>query len=118
MGQHPSLPPSDGGRRASKAQSVYRLTEASLVWIGSALILIPYELLQVSRGEPGGPLTHVVKWAYGPEYSARWWLVGWSFTGFLAWLIPHFLWEGWGIGRLGLLVGVGLLIGLIGWALT
>ena len=101
-----------------KRQAVYRLSRYSVVWIVAALLLVPYELLMVARGESGGPLTHVVKWAYGAEHSLRWWLLGWANSGFILWLVPHFLFEGWGVRALLLLVGAGLAVGLVGWLVT
>lgn len=101
-----------------KERAVYRLTRASLVWIVAAILLVPYEIMCVARGVDGGPLTHVVKWAYGPEHTARWWLLGFANTGFLAWLLPHFLFEGWGLRSLLILVGLGLLVGLAGYLIT
>lgn len=101
-----------------KARLNYRITRASLVWIVAALLLVPYELLCVARGVEGGPLTHVVKWAYGPPDTLRWWLLGWANTGFLLWLPPHFLLEGWGIRSLLVLVGAGLILGATGAIVT
>lgn len=92
----------------------YRITKASLVWIIAAILLVPYEILCIARGVEGGPLTHVVKYAYGEPMTTRWWLLGWANTGFLVWLIPHFLFEGWGITSLLVLVGIGLAIGAVG----
>lgn len=102
----------------SKSQQFYRLTRYSIVWIVALLLLVPYEIVMVVRGEPGGPLTHVVKWAYGDPYSVRWWLLGLPTTGFILWCAPHFLFEGWGVKSLLTLVGLGLLIGAIGAAVT
>ncbi len=101
-----------------KERAAYRLTRASVVWIVAALLLVPYELLCVSRGVDGGPLTHVVKWCYGEPQSLRWWLVGFANTGFLLWLLPHFLFEGWGLRSLLVLVGAGLLVGVVGYLFT
>lgn len=102
----------------AKVRARYRITRASLVWFAAALLLVPYEILCVARGVDGGPLTHVVKWAYGEPQSARWWLLGFANTGFLAWLLPHFLFEGWGIRSLLTLVGLGLLTGAAGYFIT
>lgn len=102
----------------AKKRAAYRITRASLVWIVAAILLVPYELLMIARGTEGGPLTHVVKWAYGEPYTARWWLLGWANTGFLAWLLPHFLWEGWGVRSLLVMVGVGFMVGAVGLAVT
>ena len=101
-----------------KERVAYRLTRASLVWIIAAILLVPYELLCIARGVDGGPLTHVVKWAYGEPQSARWWFLGWANTGFLVWLLPHFLFEGWGLRSLLALVGAGLVVGLVGYLIT
>ena len=92
----------------------YKLTPYSLPWLILAPLLIAYEIVMVIQGHEGGPLTHVVKWAYGEPLSARWWLLGWANTGFLVWLPPHFLFEGWGLRSLLTLVGIGLAIGLAG----
>lgn len=94
-----------------KGRPAYRLSRYSILWIVAMLVLIPYELVMVVRGVDGGPLTHVVKWAYGEQGSPRWWLLGWANTGFLLWMPPHFLWEGWGWRSLVVMMGVGLLIG-------
>lgn len=103
---------------AEKRRAVYRLTRASIVWIVAAVLLIPYELIMVARGVDGGPLTHVVKWCYGEPGSLRWWLLGWANSGFLLWLIPHFLFEGYGIVSLLVLVAVGAALGGAGFILT
>lgn len=103
---------------AKKRRAAYRLTRYSVLWIVAAVLLVPYELVMVAQGHDGGPLTHVVKWTYGAQGSARWWLLGWATSGFLAWLIPHFLLEGWGIASLLVLVALGLLAGLVGAVLT
>lgn len=92
----------------------YRVTRASVVWIIAAILLIPYELLMVARGVEGGPLTHVIKWAYGEPGSPRWWLLGWANSGFILWCVPHFLFEGWGLTSLLVLVGIGLALGALG----
>ena len=96
----------------------YHLTKASILWIVAAVLLIPYEIVMIVRGVDGGPLTHVVKWAYGDEGSLRWWLLGWANTGFLLWMPPHFLFEGWGLRSLLVLVGAGLAVGLVGYLTT
>ena len=102
----------------AKVRARYRVTKASLVWFAAALLLIPYEILCVAKGVEGGPLTHVVKWAYGPEQSARWWLLGWPVSGFIAWTVPHFLFDGLGLRSLILFVGLGLAVGAVGYLIT
>ena len=102
----------------AKARSKYRITKASVVWIVAALLLIPYEIFCVARNIDGGPLTHVVKWCYGTQFSLRWWLLGFGNSGFLLWMVPHFLFEGWGLNRLLILVGLGLLVGAAGYLIT
>lgn len=104
------------GTRKQRVQ--YRVTKYSLVWIVAALLLVPYELLMIAQGHEGGPLTHVVKWAYGEPRSVRWWLLGWAHSGFLLWLVPHFLFEDFGLRPLLLLVGAGLLLGCVGALVT
>jgi hypothetical protein len=101
-----------------KQRAQYRLSKYSLVWIFAALLLVPYELLMIAQGHEGGPLTHVVKWAYGEPLSVRWWLLGWAHSGFLLWLVPHFLFEGFGLRALLTLVGVGFLVGCAGALVT
>lgn len=96
----------------------YRLTKYSVLWIAAAIVLIPYEIAMIVQGKDGGPLTHVVKWAYGEPGSVRWWLLGCSNSGFLLWLVPHFLLEDFGLKPLLLLVTVGFLVGLVGAHLT
>lgn len=101
-----------------KARAKYHLSKYSVLWILAALLLVPYELIMVARGHAGGPLTHVVKWCYGEPQSLRWWLVGFANTGFLLWMPPHFLFEGWGLRSLLILVGLGLAVGVVGYLLT
>lgn len=101
-----------------KVRARYRLTRASLVWIAAAALLVPYEILCVARGVDGGPLTHVVKWAYGEPHSLRWWLLGFANTGFLLWMPPHFLFEGPGLRSLIVLVILGLAVGAVGYTIT
>ena len=96
----------------------YRVTRHSIVWFVAILTLVPYELYMVARGVDGGPLTHVVKWAYGPQRSLRWWLLGFANSGFLLWMVPHFLFEGWDEYHLAAFVGAGLLVGLLGFLVT
>lgn len=102
----------------SKAQPKYRITRYSIPWIVALLVLPAYEIFMVVRGYEGGPLTHVVKWIYGDPQSTRWWLIAWPTTGFILWCAPHFLFEGWGVKSLLTLVGLGLLIGAAGAAVT
>lgn len=101
-----------------KARFHYRITQASVLWIVAALILLPYELWCIAKGVDGGPLTHVVKWCYGEPRSMRWWLLGFASSGFLLWLVPHFLFEGFGLRALLACVGAGLLVGALGYLLT
>jgi hypothetical protein len=110
--------PAPAAETPTKRRLRYRLTKASVVWFAAALLLVPYELLCIARGVDGGPLTHVVKWAYGQPQSARWWLLGFASSGFLAWMIPHFLFEGWGLRALLAFVGAGLAVGVTGYLLT
>lgn len=69
-----------------------RLTWWSVPWLVGILGYIGYELAAVLFSWPGGTLTQVVQWARGDHYGFRWWLL----AGFLAWLVPHFLWDGIG----------------------
>jgi len=101
-----------------KERARYRLTRYSVLWIAAALLLVPYEIVMVATGKDGGPLTHVVKWAYGDEWSLRWCLLGWANSGFIAWMVPHFLFEGWGLSRLLTLVGAGLVLGALAYLIT
>lgn len=97
----------------------YRLTVFSLVFIVAAILLIPWEVIAVVKGYEGGPLTHIVKWAYGEPLSQRWWLLGWGNSGFLLWLPPHFLFgEMFGFKTLCVFVAAGFLLGLAGYHLT
>ena len=113
---------SDGGGVGAvldkKVRARYKVTRASLVWFAAALLLLPYEILCIARGVEGGPLTHVVKWAYGEQGSARWWLLGWANTGFLLWMPPHFLFDGPGLRSLLVLVCLGLAVGAVGYLIT
>jgi hypothetical protein len=101
-----------------KERARYRLTRYSILWIVAAALLIPYEIVMVVTGHDGGPLTHVVKWAYGDEWSLRWCLLGWGNTGFILWMAPHFLFEGWGFSRLVALVAAGAVLGGIAYLIT
>lgn len=96
----------------------YRLTRYSVLWIAAAVLLIPYEVAMIVLGHEGGPLTHVVKWAYGDPGSARWWLLGWATSGALLWLVPHFLWEGFALRALLVCTGTGLVLGAVGMLAT
>lgn len=95
-----------------------RLTKWSVVWIIAGLLLVPYEILMIVTHHEGGPLTDVVRWAYGPERSVRWWLVGCTTTGFILWMAPHFLFAGWGGRQLVYMVGIGFAVGVAGIILT
>lgn len=110
--------PPPPGETPTKRRLRYRLTKASIVWFAAALLLVPYELLCIARGVDGGPLTHVVKWSYGDHGSARWWLLGFANSGFLAWMIPHFLFEGFGLRALAAFVIAGLAVGAVGLLVT
>jgi hypothetical protein len=97
-----------------KRQPKYRLTRWSLPW----LILLPvvgYELVMIQQGRMGGPLSHVVWVAYGDRWSLRWWLLSCAFTGLAVWTCAHFAFESPALRELGILVGLGLLVGLLGW---
>lgn len=102
----------------NKVRARYRITRYSVLWILAALLLIPYEIVMVVKGHDGGPLTHVVKWCYGEPRSLRWWMLGFTNTGFLAWLLPHFLFEGFGLKALITFTLAGLLVGATGYLLT
>ena len=99
-----------------------RLTRYSVPWVVwltlSAVFLIPYEIVMVAQGREGGPLTHVVKWLYGPERSLRWWLLGCLFFSWSAWLAPHFMFHGVGLRALLASLALGLLVAVVGWLLT
>ena len=114
---HTLAGPPPPGETPAKRRLRYNLTRASVIWIAAAFVLLPYELYCIARGVDGGPLTHVVKWSYGEPRSLRWWLLGFASSGFLLWLVPHFLFEGWGLRALLAFVGVGLLVGLTGYVL-
>lgn len=103
---------------SGKSQPKYRLTRYSIPWLIGMALLVPYEIWASVRGVDGAPLTHVVKWAYGEPGSVRWWLLGWATTGFILWMAPHFLFEGWGLKSLLILVGCGLAFGAGGILLT
>jgi hypothetical protein len=106
------------GRMAEKPTALYRLTRYSIVWIVAAVLLVPYEILMIALGRQGGPLTHVVKWCYGEPHTLRWWLIGFSNSGCLLWMVPHFLFDNWGLRSLIVLVLTGLLVGATGYFLT
>lgn len=99
-------------------RAIRKLTRYSLFW----LVLFPvvgYELWAVITGKDGGPLTHVVGWAYGEQYSPRWWLLAGIVDGILLWAAPHFRWPeivDW--HWLLCFVAVGVLLGLVGIVLT
>jgi hypothetical protein len=97
-----------------KRRLPHRLTWWSAPW---ALLLAPiwYELYTIREGKPGGPLSHVVWWALGEQYGARWWLIGFPLAGFFVWVIAHFLFEWPAVRELGFCVGAGLIVGLLGW---
>lgn len=96
------------------AAVVYVLTVYSIPWLVGAMILVPYELWAVRYGKPGAALSHVVWWAYGVRYTARWWLVGMTGTAFLLWCAWHWLFVWPGLRELWILLGVGLLVGVAG----
>jgi hypothetical protein len=99
-----------------------RLTAWSIPWLVliaiCAVLAVPYEIYCIATGRDGGPLTHVVKWAYGPQLGLRWWLLGCGFFGWSAWLAPHFMFNNFGLRALLALVGLGLAVGVAGWLLT
>lgn len=101
-----------------KRRARYRLTKWSLPWLIGIALFVPYEILMIVQGHAGGPLTHVVKWAYGDPQSLRWWVIGFAHSGFLLWMVPHFLFEGWGLKQLLTLVIGGALLGLVGYLVT
>lgn len=101
-----------------KARHAYRLTRYSIVWVVAIVLLVPYEIWCVVNGVDGGPLTHVVKTGYGEPQSARWWLVGMTSSGFILWMVPHFLFDGWELRALLTFVGSGFLVGIVGWLVT
>jgi hypothetical protein len=109
---------SPSGRVVEKPPALYRLTRYSIVWIVAAILLIPYEILMIVTGHQGGPLTHVVKWCYGEPRTLRWWLLGFSNSGFLLWMVPHFLFDSWGLRSLLILVSFGLAAGAAGYLIT
>ena len=117
--------PAQGGIGAAldnKARRPQRLTPWSIPWVVLIAICIvlavPYEVYCIATRREGGPLTHVVKWLYGPERSLRWWLLGSLFFAWSAWLAPHFMFNGVGLRALLTLLALGLLVGAGGYLLT
>ena len=99
-----------------------RLTAWSIPWIVliaiCAVLAVPYEIYCIATQRDGGPLTHVVKYAYGPQYGLRWWLLGCGFFAWSAWLAPHFMFDGVGLRALLTLLALGLAVGVTGYLLT
>jgi len=94
----------------------YRPSKWSSPWI-LLLPLLGWELWTVATGKAGGPLSHLVWWAYGDRYSLRWFLMSMSMNGLGVWAAAHFMFERWEVRELGFCVGIGLVLGLVGWLL-
>ena len=95
----------------------YRPSKWSTPWI-LLLGLIGYELWAVATSKPGGPLSHLVWWAYGDRWSLRWWLASMSMNGLGVWAAAHFMFERWEVKELGICVFFGVLLGLVGYLFT
>jgi hypothetical protein len=102
----------------NKVTNRARLTRASIVWFVAALTLIPYEILCIVRRVDGGPLSHVMWWAYGDHGSLRWWLWTWGFIGWSAWCCWHFAYRWPNQWHLLALVTLGLAVGAVGYLIT
>lgn len=96
----------------------YRLTPASVPWMVAIVLLIPYEIAMILLGREGGPLSHVMWWAYGDRGTLRWWVLTWGFVGWSAWCCWHFALRWPGLPHLIALVLAGILAGLLGWAIS
>jgi hypothetical protein len=95
----------------------YRPSKWSTPW----LLLIPllgWEIWTVATSKHGGPLSHLVWWAYGDRWSLRWWLASMGMNGLGVWAAAHFMFERWEVKELGICVGVGLWLGLLLWLFT
>lgn len=92
----------------------YRPSKWSSPWI-LLLPLLGWELWTVAKGKAGGPLSHLVWWSYGPRYSLRWFLMSMGMNALGVWAAAHFMFERWEVRELGICVGLGLLLGLLGW---
>lgn len=103
--------------RIATVPTPYRPTKWSSPWI-LLLPLLGWELWTVATGKAGGPLSHLVWWAYGDRYSLRWFLMSMGMNGLGVWAAAHFMFEKWEVRELGFCVGIGLILGLIGWLLT
>jgi hypothetical protein len=91
-----------------------RVTRYSLPW----LLLVPlvgYEVWAILRDVDGGPLSHVVWWAYGDRWSLRWWLISGVVNGLMLWAIAHFMFVWPGLRELALLTAVLVAVGLACW---
>jgi len=119
-----------GGKRLAAAEPVttspyriatvptpYRPSKWSSPWI-LLLPLLGWELWTVATGKAGGPLSHLVWWAYGDRYSLRWFLMSMGMNGLGVWAAAHFMFERWEVRELGYCVGIGLILGMVGWLLT
>ena len=95
----------------------YRPSKWSTPWL-LLLGLFGYEVWTVATGKHGGPLSHLVWWAYGPRWTLRWWLWSMGMNAFGFWAAAHFMFERWEVRELGICVAVGLMLGLAGWAVT
>jgi len=102
---------------AEKRETAYRPTRWSTPW----LLLIPlfgWELWAVITGKPGGPLSHLVWWAYGERYSLRWWVVAQVMNGLGLWAAAHFMFEWPDWRHLLIVLAAGAVTGLLGWGIT
>ena len=102
----------------SKVRRQYRPTVRSIPWLIGFAILPLYEVLAIVYKWDGGALSHLFWWAYGARWSLRWWLLSCGFVGWSAWCCWHFAFEWPGLHQLLILVGIGLVIGAVGYLIT
>lgn len=95
----------------------YRPSKWSSPWI-LLLPLLGWELWTVATNKGGGPLSHLVWWAYGPRWGLRWWLLSMSMNALGLWAALHFMFEKWEVRELGVCIFFGLLLGMVGYIFT
>ena len=97
-----------------KREPQYRPSKWSSPW-ALLIPLLGYELWAVATGKQGGPLSHLVWWAYGDRWSLRWWVASMMMNGLGVWAAVHFMFEWPDWRHLLICLVVGLALGLVAW---
>ena len=105
--------PAKPDRRAQLPAAHYRL--GWLLLLGAVALA---EVAALITRAALDTLSETMWWAYGPQYSLRWWILGSLVAALLFWCPVHWSWPSVGGRHLAVIAAAALAVGLAGWAVT